>query len=64
VIIVPCQERFYQAYGFDKIVGTSNDEGDDENAWKAAGLLPAPIMLCDHGVEPHGLKKYGEKQSL
>jgi len=61
VISVPGQERFYRACGFDTVVGTSNDEGGDENAWKAAGLLPAPIMVCDHGVEPRGLKKYGEK---
>jgi GNAT superfamily N-acetyltransferase len=61
VISVPGQERFYRACGFDQVVGTTNDEGGDENAWKAAGLEPAPIMVCDHGITPHGLKKYGEK---
>jgi GNAT superfamily N-acetyltransferase len=61
VISVPGQERFYRACGFDQVVGTTNDEGGDENAWKAAGLEPAPIMVCDHGTTPHGLKKYGEK---
>ena len=61
VISVPGQERFYRACGFDTFVGTSHDEGGDENAWKAAGLEPAPILVCDHGIEPQGLKKYGEK---
>jgi hypothetical protein len=61
VISVPGQERFYRVCGFDKVVGTTNDEGGDGNAWKAAGLEPAPIMFCDHGVEPSGLKKFGEK---
>lgn len=60
VISVPGQERFYRACGFDKVVGTTNEEGGDENAWKAAGLEAAPIMMCDHGVEPQGLKKYCE----
>lgn len=60
VISVPGQERFYRACGFDKVVGTTNDEGGDDNAWKAAGLEAAPIMFCDHGIEPTGLKGYGE----
>lgn len=61
VISVPGQERFYRACGFDTVVGTSNDEGGDENPWKAAGLEAAPIMICDHGIQPRGLKRYGEK---
>lgn len=58
VIAVPHQERFYQACGFNKVVGTTNDEGGDANPWRAAGLEAAPIMFCDHGVEPTGMKGY------
>ena len=61
VISVPEQERFYRHCGFDTVVGTTHDEGGDKNAWKAAGLEPSPIMFCDHGVEPTGIKSYGEE---
>lgn len=61
VISVPGQEGFYRACGFDEVVGTTNDEGGEANAWKRAGLEPAPIMFCDHGVEPKGLKGFGEE---
>jgi GNAT superfamily N-acetyltransferase len=60
VISVPGQEGFYRACGFDEVAGTTNDEGGEENAWKRAGLEAAPIMFCDHGFEPTGLKKFGE----
>lgn len=60
VISVPGQERFYRGCGFDKLVGTTNDEGADDNAWKAAGLEAAPILFCDHGAEPLGLRMYGD----
>lgn len=60
VISVPGQEGFYRACGFDKVVGTTNDEGGEANAWKAAGLESAPIMFCEHGVEARGLEKHGE----
>ena len=60
VISVVGQEGFYRACGFDRVVGTTNDEGGEGNAWRAAGLEAAPIMFCDHGVEPRGLKGFGE----
>ena len=61
VVSVPGQEGFYRACGFDVEVGTMNDEGGDANPHVAAGLEPAPILFCDHGMEPKGMKKYGEK---
>lgn len=61
VISVPGQEGFYRACGFDKVVGTTNDEGGEANAWRKAGLEAAPILICDHGVEPRGVKGYGEE---
>ncbi|KAM0722216.1 hypothetical protein Q7P37_001657 [Cladosporium fusiforme] len=61
VISVPGQEHFYKNCGFDKVIGTTNDEGGDDNAWKAAGLEASPIMFCDHGAVPSGLKSYGEE---
>jgi ribosomal protein S18 acetylase RimI-like enzyme len=60
VISVPGQEGFYRVCGFDRVAGTTNDEGGEENAWWKAGLEPAPIMFCDHGIEPRGLTGFGE----
>jgi ribosomal protein S18 acetylase RimI-like enzyme len=60
VISVPGQEGFYRVCGFDRVVGTTNDEGGEGNAWRKAGIEASTIMFCDHGVEPSGLRGFGE----
>lgn len=44
VIAVPGQKRFYRACGFEKIVGTTNDEGREDNSWRKARLEAGLII--------------------
>jgi len=51
------KERFYQACGFD-VVGMCSDEGGEANEISKVG--GGKILFWDNGIEPRGIKKYGE----
>jgi GNAT superfamily N-acetyltransferase len=59
VIAAPGRANFYEACGFDVNVGTTADEGGEENPLGHAEI--ATIHFWDNGIEPKGVKKYGEK---
>ncbi len=59
VIAAPGRASFYVACGYDVEVGTTADEGGDENPLGKAEV--ATIHFWDNGIEPKGIKKYGEK---
>lgn len=52
------KERFYQACGFDVIVGRCADEGGEAN--EIAQIEGGTIMFWDNGIKPEGIKRYGE----
>jgi len=52
------RDRFYQACGFDVIVGTAGDEGGEAN--ELGRIEGGTIFFWDGGVKPEGIKKYGE----
>lgn len=60
VIASDGKERFYQNCGFDVVVGTVRDFGGDANPIKRDGIKGGTILFWDNGIEPSGLKEYGE----
>ena len=58
VICADGKENFYQACGFDVVVGYVSDEGGEENP--ARNISGGQIRFWDNGREPEGIKKYGE----
>lgn len=52
------RDRFYQACGFDVIVGSAGDEGGEAN--QLGQIEGGTILFWDNGVKPEGIKKYGE----
>ena len=59
VIAAPGRASFYEKCGFDVNVGTTADEGGQENP--LSHIEVATIHFWDNGMEPKGIRKYGEK---
>lgn len=62
---IPCSvissegnERFYTRCGFDVVVGRAADFGGEDNPGK--DIPGGTIHFRDNGIEPKGIKKYGE----
>ena len=51
-------EPFYQSCGFDVLAGTCSDHGGDANPLR--DVAGGAILFWDNGIEPVGVKKYGE----
>ncbi|KAK4504752.1 hypothetical protein PRZ48_002714 [Zasmidium cellare] len=51
-------ERFYERCGFDVVVGTAGEFGGEANPGRE--IAGGTIHFWDNGVEPKGVKKYGE----
>ena len=58
VISAAGKAPFYRACGFDNEVGRMSDEGGEENPVRE--LQGGVIHFWDNGIEPKGIKKYGE----
>jgi GNAT superfamily N-acetyltransferase len=59
VIAAPGKESFYHACGFDVDVGTTGDHVPDGHELKTVEV--ATIHFWDNGIDPKGIKKYGEE---